>query len=152
MEENKNINHQFADFECPKIEECILADDYLFFEDETGMPIYPDIHNHWKIFSDWVSKIREEHKKEPASAQVVIGTELLKWAENWDVFALYMIMRVHWKAFRDAFILPDAPKEFWELVDYIMYEKMTEGEMWRDEPANNYKLYLYPSMEEVKIE
>lgn len=117
-------------FAAPKVEECKIGDEYFFLDSETGMPIHENIEEKWNIFVNWMKKVREENKDDPGSAAVVLGNELIKWAEIRDTHVLFLLMRTRWTAFRNTFLTPEAPPEIMEFVQNIMYDKMTEEQMW----------------------
>jgi hypothetical protein len=121
---------RYIKYEPPKIEGCKLGDELLYFEEATGKPMHWDIEKRWEICLDWMISIRDQNIDNPQSPAILLGNEIIKWMEIRDTFALYMLMRTRWRAFRDTFLLPQAPPEMMELVDFIMYSRMTKEEMW----------------------
>lgn len=112
----------------PKIEECTFGDHAFLYARDNDVSQYHLMREAWKEFEAWADNIVKEHEAEPESAQVKIGRELVKWSRQQDSFALYVLIRMHWKTFRDNFLLPDTPQIVLDIVDALLKGKMTEEE------------------------
>ena len=133
--DKENKGFEFVQSEIPYyLNECCFGDDYIFYEGEDGHPKYENISEKWDEFGQWLGKVRERNKAiegfEDSLADRV-GQEVMKWIEMHDTFAIYLLTKTYWEAFRDTYLLvDDCPDIVMEFIRAIMYEKMTEKQMW----------------------
>ena len=107
---------------------CGFGDEYFLFHNGCGLPKYEDMETQWNVFIDWVKTVMST--KEESDDIYRLGKEVIRWAEDRDPFALYMLTRTHWVEFRDNYLTEDAPFIVKEIIDEIMAGKMTEKEKW----------------------
>lgn len=115
------------------LNKCLYADDYFLFDGKEGKPRYKDMEEKWNIFIEWIDKVagrKKEEEGQDSRYAYQLGHEVVRWAKDRDVFALYILTRRHWVLFRDNYLTDDAPKIVREIIDGIMLNKMTEKEKW----------------------
>lgn len=131
------------------LNECRFGDEYFFYEGQEGTPKYENINEKWDEFVQWMEGVRERNKSvegfEDGEADRV-GHEVIKWAKRHDVYAIFILTKPHWESFRDTYLLAEGcPEIVLEFIRGIMYEKMTEKEMWgtREDRSLKGKLIIY---------
>ena len=123
------------------IQQCVFADEYFLLE-EGGKPRYQDMEVQWNTFITWIEKTAERKKEEGTEDSLYIydlGQEVIKWARMWDVYALYILTKLHWISFRDNYMTKEAPEIVREIMDGIMAKKMTEEQKWGNKEERRLK-------------
>lgn len=116
------------------LNECCFGDEYFFYEGAEGKPKYENINEKWDEFVQWVESVRERNKSIEGfedSHPDRVGHEVVKWAKRHDVYAIFRLTNTYWEAFRDTYLLVEGcPEIVLEFIRGIMFEKMTEKQMW----------------------
>lgn len=142
--------YEYVSSSLPKLPEgCCFGDEYFFYEGEQGNPKYEDMDEKWNMFAQWIEHVREKNMTAEDfddSHPDRVGRETAKWARKHDFYAVYLIILMNWEAFRDTYLLEEGcPEIVMEFVRGLMYEKMTEEEMWGsiEERQPKGKLIIY---------
>ena len=118
----------------PELEGCGFGDEFFMFEGAEGHPRYQDVNEVWDLFIQWIEKGQRQMltlQKDEESYEYWIGSQLIDFARKRNVHSMYMIMKRNWEEFRDNYLnREECPKAVMEFVQGIMYEKMTEKQMW----------------------
>ena len=131
----KNKGFEFVQSEIPYyLNEYNFGDDYFFYDGPDGHPKYENIAEKWNEFEQWLGKVRERNKTKEGFEDSLadrVGQEVMKWIRRHDAFAIYLLTKTHWETFRDTYLLvDDCPEIVMEFIRGIMYDKMTEEQMW----------------------
>lgn len=133
MRANREYEHKYeygryVNYVLPTPEGSMWGDEAFMYARDNRVDEYHLMDKAWITFENWVQGIVQKHKGDREGAEYTIGKEVLGWIQVRDPYALYIIIRSNWKDFRDGFLLPDTPKVVLDLVDAILYDKMTEEE------------------------
>ena len=131
-----NVNSGYI-FDAKKME-CELSDkgfgdEYFFFEDIQGNPKYERAEHVWEEFIKWMRKRLRQMASQPEeySYEKKLGKELIELAKVRNAHSMYILMKRNWVEFRDPYLCVEGcPDSILEFVRGIMYEKMTEKQMW----------------------
>ena len=151
--QKENVREQGFEYvkrELPEItKDCRFGDEYFFYEEEVGKPKYEDMNEKWNIFAQWIEDVREKCLEKEGFVDSYpdrVGHEVAKWARRHDFYVISQITMLHWEIFRDTYLLVDGcPELVLEFMQGIMYEKMTEKQMWgpKEEQRLKGKLILF---------
>lgn len=132
-----------------EIRECRYGDEYFFYEQDTALPKYEDIHEKWKEFAHWIELVRKKNRENDEFLQTnadPLGREVAKWALRYDVYPIYLLTKAHWETFRKYYLWVDGcPPIVMEFMRAIMYKRMSEEEMWgtKKERKSKGKLIIF---------
>lgn len=118
----------------PELEGCSFGDEFFMFEGVEGQPRYQDVNEVWDMFIQWIEKEQQQMlalKNDEESYEYWIGSQLIEFAKKRNAHSMYMLMKRNWEEFRDNYLSKEeCPEAVMDFVRGIMYEKMTEKQMW----------------------
>lgn len=127
-------------YDAPKMDEELrenmFGDEYFCFESTEGKPQHECVEYVWNEFIKWMRKRLRQMGKQPEeySYEKKLGKQLIEFAKARNAHSMYILMKRNWVEFRDPYLCVEGcPDSILEFVRGIMYEKMTEKQMWGGE-------------------
>lgn len=116
---------RYTDFTLPNIEKCTFYDDSVIYIPGSGEAYYKNMNDIWNGMELVVKKKMQDAKEYGDSSVKIMGTEMLHWIKEQDLFDIAMILNMHWDYCWRTFFACDAPLD---VIDVVINLRFRNGD------------------------